>query len=146
MLVGLKKVMHKLKEDHFPEFFCQRTFSQFLKYVVVGILSFSTEVSLLYICKEYYKLWYIYGNSIAFVVVFILNFLLNRFWAFKSKEDFKKQMILSGILFIFNFFASNIMMYFFTDILKLYYLISKVIAVGVVVSWNFILYKKVIYK
>ena len=88
----------------------------------------------------------LYSNTIAYVVVFWLNFLLNRFWAFNSKEDFKKQIVLYGILFMFNLMVSDGMVYWLHISLKIHELIAKVLAVGLVVSWNFILYKKVIYK
>lgn len=128
------------------DLFNLRTFKQFYRYLVVGFLSFATETSLLYLLTDHFKLWYLYSNSIAYIVVFWLNFLLNRFWAFQARNNFQRQMVLFLILFIFNLFASNAMMYFLTSVLKVYYLISKVFAVALVVSWNFILYKKVIYR
>ena len=127
------------------EFSSRRTLSQFIRYVTIGMISFTIEISLLYVFTETVKLWYIYANSIAYIVVFWLIFLLNRFWAFRSKADFKKQMFMTAALFVINLCAQNAMMYLLTDICHVYYIISKVFSVGLVASWNFILYKKVIY-
>ncbi|MCL6557520.1 MAG: GtrA family protein [Firmicutes bacterium] len=134
-----------LAADFFQEFFSRRTLPQFLRYIATGLISFAVEISLLYIFTEVAKLWYVYSNSIAYVVVYWVNFLLNRFWAFKSKSNFKRQMFMVALLFMFNLFAQDGMMYFLTHVCHIYYLISKVFAVGLVVTWNFILYKKVIY-
>ena len=140
-------LFQRLRSHHFGgEFFNLRTFRQFFRYIFVGLLSFITETSLLYLLTDRFKLWYLYSNSMAYIVVFWLNFLLNRFWAFKSKDNFQRQMVLYLFLFIFNLIASSGMMYLLTSVFKIYYLISKVFAVGLVVSWNFVLYKKVIYK
>jgi len=123
----------------------ETTPEQFIRYITTGFLSFATEVSLLYILKDLCGIWYIYANSIAVFIIFWLNFLMNRFWTFKSRTKFTRQLFLYGILFVINLVASNLIMYLLTDLLKIYYLISKIFAVGLVVSWNFILYKKIIY-
>jgi putative flippase GtrA len=119
---------------------------QFIKYVITGLVSFTTEISLVYLFTEVVKLWYIYSNSMALLAVFIINFSLNRFWAFRSRQPFVKQLIMSGTLFFLNLVAGNAIMYFFTETIRLYYLFSKVIATGMAVTWNFLLYKYYIYK
>lgn len=119
---------------------------QFIRYVISGLLSFGTEFSLLYLLTTVLKLWYIYSNSIAFFIVFVVNFTLNRVWAFRSKQPLVKQVIASAFLFALNLAAGNLIMFFFTEQIELYYLYSKVIATGMSVTWNFFLYKYLIYK
>lgn len=128
------------------DFFNFNTFIQFYRYVLVGFLSFVTETSLLYLLTDHIKLWYIYSNSIAYIIVFWINFLLNRFWSFKSKQYLPAQLAMYLVLFVINLFASNGMLYLLTSIFNIYYLISKIFAVALVVSWNFIIYKKVIFR
>ncbi len=140
-------LFQRLRSHHIlGEFFNFRTFIQFFRYIFVGVLSFITETSLLYLLTDHFKLWYLYSNSIAYIVVFWLNFLLNRFWAFQSKDNLQRQMLMYLCLFVFNLIASSGIMYLLTSVFKFYYLVSKVFAVGLVVSWNFVIYKKVIYK
>lgn len=134
------------KSRLFEDFFTPDTFFQFVRYIITGVLSFITEISLLFVLTEYAGLWYIFSNTIAYVVVFWLNFLLNKFWSFASRKDFRRQLKLYSMLFIFNLGATSALMYLLTDIAGLCYLISKVLVVGMVVTWNFFLYKKVIYK
>lgn len=121
------------------------TLMQFLKYVANGLICFGVEFSTLYWLTEYVKLWYIVSNSIAFIISNVLNFLINRFWAFQSRAKVTRQFAMAITLGLFNLLASNIIMYLLTDICHLYYLLSKVITIGIIASWNFILYKKVIY-
>jgi putative flippase GtrA len=122
------------------------SFRQFVKYVITGLVSFAVELSLVYLFTDVLKIWYIYSNSIALFLVFIINFSLNRFWAFRSKQPFMKQLITSGMLFALNLVVGNAVMFFFTETVHLYYLFSKVIATGMSVTWNFFLYKYYIYK
>jgi putative flippase GtrA len=124
----------------------EKMIQQLKRYITVGLITVGAEYFNLFLFKEVFNMWYIYANSIAYTISFVFNFSLNRTWTFKSTADLKRQLLIYGILFIFNFFASNLIMYLFTDIIGLNYLISKLFAVGMVVSWNFIIYKKVIYK
>jgi putative flippase GtrA len=143
----LAEMIERLKTNKLlNEFFNEKTFQQLIKYIIVGMTSFITEWSLLYIFNKVLQVWYLYANSIAFVVVFWLNFLMNRIWAFQSRQNFKKQILLYGILFIINLNVSNAVMYWLHEIIGLDVMLAKVFAVGLVVSWNFILYKKVIYR
>jgi putative flippase GtrA len=119
---------------------------QFVKYVITGLVSFATEISFLYLFTDILRIWYIASNSMALLVVFIINFSLNRFWAFRSRQPFWKQFIASGSLFALNLVVGNLLMLFFTEVAHLYYLISKVIATGMAVTWNFFLYKYYVYK
>lgn len=134
----------------FPELLNQlkttQTLTQFIKYFITGLISFGTEVSLLFILTHKLKLWYIHSNSFALIIVFIINFTLNRFWSFKSKQPFLKQFFTSGILCLVNLLVGNGFMYLFTDIFGLFYIISKIIVVGMAVTWNFFLYKYYVYK
>jgi putative flippase GtrA len=124
----------------------RKTASQFVKYVIAGIMSLAAEIFLLYIFTEVAKLWYIYSNSIALFVAFIINFIMNRYWAFRSQQSFLKQFITSGMLFALNLVVENGLMYLFTDSAHLYYLFSKVLTTGMSVLWDFFLYKYLIYK
>ena len=137
----VKRINHFLKG-----FFTFNTFAQFYRYVLVGLVSFITEASLLYLLTDHLKLWYIYSNSIVYIIVFWLNFLLNRFWSFKSKQNLSTQLVMYLVLFVINLFASNGMLYLLTSVFNVYYLVSKIFAVALVVSWNFVIYKKVIFK
>lgn len=148
ILTGLRrKILHSTlgRNGRLAEYLTRATLMQFLKYTANGLICFGIEFSILYLLTEHVKLWYIISNSIAFIVANVLNFLINRFWTFHSKADATRQFIMAITLGLFNLLASNAIMYLLTDICRLYYLYSKVITIGIIASWNFILYKKVIY-
>lgn len=91
-------------------------------------------------------LWYITSNTIAMSCGFCLSFLLNRYWSFKSCDDYSRQLLLNGTLFLVNLAVSNFLIYLFTSITGLPYTISKLLVMGVIVMWNFIIYKKIIFR
>lgn len=140
-------VMEKLKKTRYlskiatPEFV-----GQFSRYLITGFSSAAIELTLLFVLRDTAGLTVLAANSIALTIVFWFNFLMNRFWSFKSKANIKRQLVMYLVLFVFNLAASDLIMYLLTVKLSLQYLIAKVFAIGAVVCWNFILYRKVIYK
>lgn len=141
-----KRLLTRLRRNRFlGEYLNRTTLIQFLKYAANGLICFAVEFSTLYLLTEYAKIWYIVSNSIAFILSTILNFLINRFWTFRSTANAARQFTMAIALALFNLLASNLIMYLLTDICRLYYLFSKIVAIAIIASWNFILYKKVIY-
>jgi putative flippase GtrA len=136
----------KFKNNKYiSEYISYKALKQLLRYLIVGFSTVGLEFVNLRLFTEYIGLWYLASNTIAYIISFVFNFFLNRFWSYKSSGTIKRQMPLYGVLFIINLALSNLVMYLLTDILRIMYMISKIFSVGLVVSWNFIIYKKVIF-
>lgn len=145
--MSISAVIDRLKKyDFLSDFLTDKALAQFKKYIVTGCTSFCLEYTIFYILYRYLGMWYILANTITYMVIFWFNFLANRLWSFQSKDNLKRQLTLYGILFAFNLAATNGLMYFLSDMVGVTPLISKILVMGAVVSWNFILYKKVIYR
>ncbi len=137
------------------KFLTPEDFGQFIRYLFVGIFSFSIEYTLFILLRNAMTLSEIIVNVIVYTIIFWINFLLNKFFSFKSRTNFKRQLFLYGILFFFNLLVGNILL--FSGIRYLLVLISgegswpvlylpKILIMFFIISWNFVLYKKVIYK
>jgi putative flippase GtrA len=126
--------------------FSPEAFKQLVRYLITGISSAAIEFALLFVFKDLVGLTVIQANSAALSIVFWFNFLINRYWSFKSKSDIKRQLAMYAVLFIINLFASDFIMYILVSLLHFMYLVAKVFAIGAIVCWNFFLYRKVIYK
>lgn len=57
----------------------------FLKYLIVSSMGLFVNLAILFIIQNVFLLNYMYGQVIAIVVVPILNYTLNKYWAFNSK-------------------------------------------------------------
>lgn len=139
-LLGLKKFI--------LEFLNFKTFMQMVKYVVTGGVSFISYISLLYILTEWLDIWKYISLTISYITVFWLNFLLTKYWTFEAKQSngTKRQLILYTCLSLVNLLLTYLIVHILTDIFGVYYIISTVICNIMIVGWNFILYRKVIYK
>ena len=170
----INNLLDRLKKyKFFSDLLTPEAFFQMVRYVITGFTGFVIEYFLFYTFKNFvferylpigYSLAkdvadnlfnyylkestysYLFANAIAYVVVFWFNFLVNRIWSFKSKVNIFKQLRQYGVLFVFNLIAISALMWFLTDKIGIMSEISKVLVMGMVVCWNFILYKKVIYK
>ncbi|MCX7747418.1 MAG: GtrA family protein [Clostridia bacterium] len=129
------------------ELFTEKGLQQFKKYVIVGLSCFAIEYLMFLAFLDIIKLEKFSANVIVYSIMFWFNFILNRVWSFESKDAFLKQLLMYGILFLFNQVVGNIgIMYVLTDVFLIHAKISKVLIMGVIVIWNFIIYKKIIYK
>ncbi|MGI6621570.1 MAG: GtrA family protein [Clostridiaceae bacterium] len=135
--------------------FTPESLAQFLRYIFVGVFCFTIEYTLFIILRNVMTIGEVLVNVIVYTIIFWLNFLLNRFFSFRSKSDFKRQLFLYGLLFFFNLVVGNVLL--FSGIRSLLVLLSgegswpvlylpKILIMFFIISWNFILYKKVIYK
>jgi putative flippase GtrA len=173
-LILIEKLLDKLRKyKFFSDMLTPETFSQMKRYVIIGFTGFAIEYFLFNIFNElifvkfppggyitakeiaekfikdtFERVTYRYllANAIAYVVAFWFNFLLNRFWSFKSKVNIFKQLRQYSALFIFNLIVASALLYFLSDKIGIMPKISKVLVMGMLVCWNFVLYKKVIYK
>jgi putative flippase GtrA len=123
----------------------KKTRRQFCRYLLVGGFSFLLEYGAFYLLLEFYDVNYLVANSIVFITVTAINFALNRLWAFRSKKNLRRQISLYLSLLMFNFIASNLMLYILTGQLTIPPLWSKIGVMVMVVLWNFVIYKKIIY-
>ncbi|MBN1412835.1 MAG: GtrA family protein [Spirochaetales bacterium] len=121
--------------------------NQFIKYLVVGFSSAALEFSGLWFLVEMLKFKAVIANLIVYTVIFWFNYLLNRFWSFQSKDNFFKQVLMYGVLFAWNLYIINYLLFgWLVETIGWHYLITKVLMIGLIVTWNFIIYKKVIYR
>ena len=86
------------------------------------------------------------ANTAAVITGFIYSFILNRTWAFKSKSNAFRQIILMIILLAFNTFISNEAISFMGRILNVPFAIAKPVMQIIVAVWNYFIYDKIIYR
>jgi len=117
-----------------------------MKTIIIGLTSAVFDLFLYKFLNESVNLWYVFSHCAGFFVGFWISFLLNRFWTFKSKDNIGKQLSSYTLLFFFNLAFSTSFIYVFTNIIGVNKDISKLFTIGITSVWNFVIYKKVIYK
>ncbi len=121
-------------------------FIQFFRYIFVGGFAFLTDAFTLWLCEKWMN--YMIAAAIAFVVGLAVNYALSIWFVFSESSKVKnkvKEFVVYGIIGLIGLLITEGIMYLFTDVFGLYFLISKIIAAAIVLVWNFAARKVVLY-
>ena len=123
------------------------TFIQFFRYCFVGGLAFLVDYGLLYLLSDKCGLHYLLSASIAFIAGLVVNYLISTFWVFSESkyEDKRKEFAIFAIIGVIGLGLTEGLMWLFTDLAGLHYMLSKLITAALVLLWNFIARKVILF-
>jgi dolichol-phosphate mannosyltransferase len=112
---------------------------------MIGVI---VNASLLYILTEYIQMYYIYAGAISVEISIISNFIWNDLWTFKDIRNRPKwqRFVSFQLISIFAIGIYVILLYIYTDIFHIYYLISNLMTIPVTVCWNYGMNKFITWK
>lgn len=111
---------------------------KFLKFCIVGTSGMIVDFGTTWLLKEKVKVNKYLANSAGFMLAATSNYLFNRFWTFQSTDTHVGQEYISFVLISFiGLGINNLVVYVFTEKLKLNFYLSKLFAIGTVTFWNF---------
>ena len=115
-------------------------FIQFFRYTLVGGLAFVVDLVLLFVLTEYAHWHYLVSATLSFLAGLLVNYILSTQWIFRSSKikNKKIEFILFGLIGVIGLGLNNVLLYFFTDLIGLYYMLSKLITAVLVYAWNFL--------
>ena len=120
---------------------------QFFRYIFVGGTAFVVDFFFLYFFSDICGIYYLISGVLSFIISVLVNYIMSTKWVFNQDSinsrviEFNLFLLIRTIGLIFT----EILLYFFTDIIGLYYLISKIIAAIIVLFWNFIARRVMFY-
>ena len=123
----------------------KKTLFQAIKYLVVGGSSAAIELVLFQLLSAVFAIPLAAANVTAVVVSTVFNFLVNRNVTFKSTSNPLRSLVLYLLLFALNTTFSTVVISFLAA-QGVYPLVAKVCTMACIVLWNFVLYKKIIFK
>lgn len=112
---------------------------QFFRYLFVGGFAFLVDFTLLFFFSDFLGIYYLISAALSFIISLIVNYLLSTFWVF-NKNQIKNKIVefnVFALIGVIGLIFTELLLYFFTDIIGLYYLISKIFATAIVMFWNF---------
>jgi len=126
------------------KYFLDKTWFRFL---VIGGFSAVLEIFLLVFLVEWAVLGYLLSNSIAFIVVNLINFILSKYWVFEAGTRKKGTEIgLFYFVVLVGLALNQAVMFIFVEYLTIDYKISKVAAILLTVIWNYFGKKNFVFK
>ena len=136
------KLINKLFKDPTDDIFLQ-----LFRYIFVGGTAFVVDFFFLYFFSDICGIYYLISAVLSFIISVLVNYIMSTKWVFNQDNIENK-------VFEFNLFIlistiglgfTEILLYFFTDIVGLYYLISKIISAIIVLFWNFLARRVMFY-
>lgn len=121
-----------------------------IRYLLVGSGAFLVEYVSFYILYNSLSAKVVAANSLSFIAGLLFSFSFNRQWAFKKYEyNYQKNLshqfsIYLGLA-IFNLLASNVIVVVLQQ-LSVNPLLGKIVAIAFIAAWNFVLFRKIIFK
>lgn len=113
-------------------------FLQFIKFCVVGGTGVVVDFGITFLFKEKLKLNKYIANSLGFMAAASTNYLLNRWWTFRSHDlEVAQQYVQFVGISAIGLILNNIIIYLLNDKARLNFYLSKLIAIGLVTLWNF---------
>jgi putative flippase GtrA len=139
----IKNLSKKLIKDQ-----TDNTLIQLFRYCFVGGAAFLVDFGSLFIFTEYFGIYYLISAAIAFILGLIANYVLSLSWVFNKRtlNNKKLEFGVFALIGIVGLGLNELFIYFFTDYLQIYYLISKILAAIIILFWNFFARKFTLFR
>lgn len=116
--------------------------NSFIRYLIIGFSTFGIDFGMLYIIINGSGIEPTIANAISTLIGIIFNFTMSNFWTFQAGKGNKatklsKYSLLATFNYLFGVGAFAVL----HDIFDVGSGFSKVIVTGMVVCWNFLIYK-----
>lgn len=133
------------------------TLIQFIRYSFVGFIATAADMLVFHILSNVISINHIISNSISFICGLVVNYVLSRRWVFNAAAGFSiKEFIMFSLIGVIGLGLSDMILYILVDLgillwfihldsIEYIKLISKCIAVIIVLMWNFIARKKIVF-
>ncbi len=123
-------------------------YKKVIKYVIAGGVATFVNLGALFVCVEYFRLWYLISAVISFVCGLVTSYILQKFWTFKDGKTKNMHIQFAGFtIFALGILALNTaLMYLFVDVLKIWYLLAQAFAALLIAFINFNFFNRIIFK
>ncbi len=143
MKVGIINLIQRSLKDK-----TDKTHIQMFRYLFVGGAAFIVDFLSLFILTDFFGVYYLISAAIAFLIGLIANYFLSISWVF-NKRKLKNRHIEFGMFAIIGIIGlgfNEIFIWFFTQDLQIYYLVSKIFAAIIILFWNFFARKYILFR
>jgi len=123
-------------------------YNQIIRYIFAGSFATASNLIILFVCVHYFKLWYLTSAIISFCCAVIISYLLQKFFVFKnySTQNMHTQFLNFFIYNLIMLGVNTLLMYFFVDIINIWYLLAQAVSAIIIACMNYIYFNKIVFK
>ena len=119
---------------------------QFLKFVVIGVLSTTVNYSIFYILYQSLSVYYMKASSMGFIVGVLAGYRLNKSWTFCIKEKTKDYIYKYFIVYFISLILGLGLLKFFVTVLGIVPKLATFLMIGFTTCTNFLGTKFLVFK
>lgn len=114
--------------------------TQFMRYFAAALVGYVFDFGTLIFCTEVLQLHYLISATTGFIIGLIVVYLLSNRYVFgESKlKSRTHEFVLFTVIGVIGLGILNCIMWLFTELFAVSYILSKIIATIVVYAWNFL--------
>ncbi len=118
-------------------------YKRFAKFFISGSISALVNIFSLFVLHGVFAMQVVLAASISFVLAFLVNFSLQKFWTFasSSKKRIRKQMLQHFSVGVLALGINALGMYLLVEVLFVWYILAQVILALILAFFNYFLYK-----
>lgn len=121
---------------------------QLLRSILVSMLAFSIDFGTLALLTEIVGLYYLVSAAFSFILGTTVSYLLSIFWVFDRRRYSSPALEYTVFVLVgaVGLGLNEAFLWALTEMLGIYYLVSKIIAASLVFFWNFGARRLILFK
>lgn len=126
----------------------KQLFTQIVKFGLVGGLCFLIDYGIMVALTELCHVPYLISSGISFTVSVVVNYMLSMRFVFQGNKDRSKveELTIFIVLSVIGLGLNQLIMWLATDVLGIFYMLSKIGATAIVMVYNFVTRKAYLEK
>ncbi|WP_020613952.1 GtrA family protein [Sediminispirochaeta bajacaliforniensis] len=139
-VAGLFRVLFVDKSSH--------RFVEFFRYFFVSAISLVADFLLLFLLTSVAGIHYLISSVFSYMAGLIVNYLLSTYWVFAKRRVSNRAVEFSvfALVGVIGLGVNEILMWLFTDVLMLYYMLSRVFSAGIGYAWKYVVRKIILFR
>ena len=124
-------------------------FLQFFRYVFVGGIATVVDWGVLFFLTSSCGVYHLVSAVVSFIAGLITNFVLAKLLVFRANEarvNATMEFVSYAVIGAVGLGITELIMFALTNGMNIHYMISKAIATVLVLVWNYIARKKILYR
>ena len=121
------------------------TVPKVMRYVISGGSAAVLNIGTLFVLTHFFGVWYLASSVVAFLVGFVVSFVLQRTWTFdhRTTEGLARHTLLYFIVTVSNTLLNTMVVFGLVEYMRVWYVAAQIIAGAFIALTSFFIYRKI---
>ena len=118
---------------------------QYFRYLMCGGVATFTDIGILFVLTHFLHINYLVVAAASFLCGITVNYILNSFLVFQSSGKIKREFSVFAMIGLGGLAWTELILWVLVDKLNVYVMIAKLVAIVLVLQWNFFMRKRFVF-